>query len=491
MDGDLRLRRETETPPGSQCGLGDARPNRQGGLQGPAFYSALAFCALVVLAERIYIGQKLPLWLDESWTAMIATRPSWAALWREIWLDSNAPLHYVLTWFWPFKSADGLRLLSGACMLATGLLPLVYPSRLTFQQRAAWGALLFLWAPGQLFSVDARPYALLMLLSTAQTIAFIGLLDAPGRKRAAIWCGLGAATILTHYFAAFLGAAQGIAYLIVHRGRAIRTWPALVALLPAVGIAAWHLPRELVWASPGVSWYARMSAADGLTSLLAPLGPTLFTAGVAIAILGLCRLRPPDQPTSSPARISAVASVACLVVLIGAGMAFPFLVNRYLTPEIPGALLGVALLARHRIGCLTAAVCFLLSHNPVQTERGLHGRARYGVDLPSQALVAASPDLMVFASDWVGAKAADPQTMAAIGERTFREAGLNTRVKWVITGADPAGDLLSAADGRRPSIIWISSRGVWPEIEKFAPDWRCVRWSNTFACAPRRIFPPA
>ena len=81
------------------------------------------------------------------------------------------------------------------------------------QSRAAaiaWAALLFLWLPGAIFAAQVRPYALLFLAATAQTIAFARLIDQPTLRRAFAWTACASLTILTHYMGATLGLAQGL-----------------------------------------------------------------------------------------------------------------------------------------------------------------------------------------------------------------------------------------------------------------------------------------
>ena len=98
------------------------------------------------------------------------------------------------------RSDFALRLPSWIFMVAAAALPLAW--RIPGQSRAAaitWAALLFLWLPGAIFATQARPYALLFLVATAQTIAFARLIDEPSLRRAFVWTGSASLTILTHY----------------------------------------------------------------------------------------------------------------------------------------------------------------------------------------------------------------------------------------------------------------------------------------------------
>ncbi|NBU85209.1 MAG: hypothetical protein EBS21_11655, partial [Sphingomonadaceae bacterium] len=175
--------------------------SRQSGA--PLFSIAVAALIVATMALRLWASHGLPLWIDESWTAMIASQSSWGAFWREVWLDCNPPLYYALMALWTKifgLSAFALRLPSLLFVTAAALLPLIW--RVPGLSRAAtlcWAALILLWGPGFDLAADARGYGLLLLLSTAQALAFIRLMHSPDVRRAALWAGLGSLSGLTHY----------------------------------------------------------------------------------------------------------------------------------------------------------------------------------------------------------------------------------------------------------------------------------------------------
>ncbi len=105
------------------------------------------------------------------------------------------------------------------------------------------------WTPGLWFAHDARPYAMLLFLAMINTVSFIALLPAHQHKKRFNLAGIVAVLlVLTHYFAGFLVICQGCLYLLARRGRAVRTWPAALILIPLIGWMTFHAPRiERIW----------------------------------------------------------------------------------------------------------------------------------------------------------------------------------------------------------------------------------------------------
>lgn len=457
-----------------------------------ALYLVAAVGAVAVLAIRIRLIPGLPLWLDETWTAVIAGQPSWRAFWREVWLDANAPFYYLVMALWPGDGPFALRLPSLLFMIAVPLVAFLWKlPGLSREARLAWAALLFFWAPGLLLSADARSYALLLLVSVAQTVAYARLMEAPGLRRAAWWCGLAALAVLTHYFAAWPALVQGLFYLALHRGRAVRTWPALLALVP---LAAWgihHLPRLLIYAQPDVVWYERLSFSGALTVAAYAVGSGLLFALLLAAVLAACRLLRPEG--SGPgARWAALSGLAALALVTAVGMVQPFLVDRYLTPLVPGVLLGIVLLARAPAGYAAVAALYLAWIDPAAIRGTLERRAVFGLDRPTRYLLAARPDSLTYSLGYGGARVMDPATMSQIGGYFFERSGRRVEARMIVTGADALGELLGAARGARPAIILLYRAENRPDLGRLPADWQCLDQpgyrSGTLACAPRRLF---
>ncbi len=447
---------------------------------------------VAILALRIWLALDLPLWLDETWTAVIAGQPTWTAFWREVWLDANAPLYYLVMALWPGDGNFALRLPSLIFMCAVPLLAFAWRlPGLSREARLAWAALMFFWSPGLLLSSDARSYALLLLISVAQTIAYARLMDSPGLKRAALWCGFATLAIATHYFAAWLALVQGLLYLALHRWRAVRTWPALLLLAP---LAAWgihHLPRLLIYARPDVVWYESLSLPAALSAAASPFGAGPLFALLLAAILAACRLLD-AEPSGRGARWAAISGLATLALVVMVGMNQPFLVNRYLTPLAPSALLGVVLLARSPTGYAVVAAFYLVWINPTVLRNTLEKRAVFGLEAPSRFLLAARPDSLVYSLGYGGARVMDPGTMSQIGSYIFTRANQKVDARMIVTGPDALGELLAAARGPRPAIILLYRQENRPDLARLPSDWQCLNRtgyrSGTLACAPKRLF---
>jgi hypothetical protein len=460
-----------------------------------ALYAVAALGFAFILALRIWLMLDLPLWLDETWTAVIAGQPSWTAFWREVWLDANAPLYYVVMALWPGDSNFALRVPSLLFAIAAPLLILAWKAPgLTREARLAWAALIFFWSPGLLLSADARSYALLLLVSAAQAIAYIRLLEAPDRRRATLWCGLAALAVFTHYFAAWPALTQGLFYLALHRRRALRTWPALLVLAPLAAWGLYHLPRLLIYAQPGIAWYDRLSLPLAAQVASSTLGPSVAFALILGAILAACRLLRAEESGQS-ARWTAWSGLACLALLVAVGMSRPFLIDRYLVPLVPSLLLGVVLLARTPAGYAAVALWYLLAINPMAARATLETRSRFGLEMPSGYLLPARPDSLTYAIAYPGARVLDPGTMAQIGGHFFARAGRPLRARMLIKRENPTAELLAAATGERPAIILLYGFPDAPDLARIDPKWQCQDLrgyrTGTLACAPKRLFEEA
>lgn len=177
--------------------------------------SVIGLAALYTLVLRLIVAWGLPLWIDESWTAVLSSAHSFSDWRHQAWLDSNAPLYYFFIWLWPFESDFGLKLPSLLFLIGSAALAALWRTdSLTRDQRFFWGALIFLWAPGMSLFVDARYYGLLFLLSVAQTVAFLRLVERPSLARASLWTGLSTLAVLSHYYAAIPATAQGLLLLL-------------------------------------------------------------------------------------------------------------------------------------------------------------------------------------------------------------------------------------------------------------------------------------
>lgn len=455
---------------------------------------------VAVTAMRVWLAQDLPLWLDETWTAMITGQSSWSGFWREAWLDCNAPFYYLVMWAWEAVAGQSnlaLRLPSIAFVTAAGVLPLFWrPNAMSRQTALTWSALICLWWPGIAASLDARAYGLLLLISTAQAIAFAQVLERPDLRRAALWAALASLSILTHYYAIVVAAVQGL--MLLGLRRPWKTWPAALLFLPAFGWLAVHLPRLTDYAAADVAWYEPITIADIGRYVMYVIGPwwRWFTPAVA-AIVAIAALRSRPQP--SPLWAVAASGVVALTILLAIGTLQPSLTPRYVTPIAPLALLGLALAVRRSAMASLALiglflVCVL---TPQAHAQRLEQRAAYGYERQSDWLMKAKPDQVVFLWDHPASKVLDPESLAQIGGFFFQRSGLDVRTTALIVapGEDPNFRLQKAAEGKRPVFIWLfnterkSAARQHPPRAQPGYDCRLTRHGpmGVAACAPEGL----
>jgi hypothetical protein len=461
--------------------------------------------ALVVVAQRLWVAQGEPLWLDETWTAAIVSTPDWRSFWREAWLDVNAPAYYLVMRLWTSVfgvSNLALKLPGIMAVAAAAAVPLALRARgLSREACVAWAALLFFWWRVDFF-LDARCYGLLLAVSTLQCVLFARLLTTPSRRRALAWCATAALAILTQYYAILVFAAQGLVFLAVHRGRALRCWPAGLALLPAAGWIAWHAPRIAAYADPSLAWHPAVDAAQALSCA----GFTISPAGAAVvgaiglvlaagaAVPRLLR-RPERDEAPEPAAAlwwTAAAAAAAVVIALALGVWRESLTARYLIPATPSILLGIVLCARasrraHMAYLGLAAIYLAAAIHPAVAAAARPDRSVYGSQTASELLMRQGVGDVVFIWDHEAARIIDPESLRRVGSVFFRRQGYPATVTPLVVrpDSDVSRMALSAARGARPGIIWLFNRAgrtafalQAPQIAELDPRWTCRELSD-------------
>ncbi|HTK36675.1 MAG TPA: glycosyltransferase family 39 protein [Caulobacteraceae bacterium] len=442
-----------------------------------AVLAALAIAASSLL--RLVIAGRQPLWLDETWTGAIAAQTSLGAFWRQVYLDVNAPFYYLVMHLWQglFGLSDVSLRLPSALFGAAAPLAIAFAETPGLERaaRLTWAALLALWIPGLWLSGDARCYTLLILLCTLQTLAFARLLGRPDLRGAVLWCGVSALAVLTHYHAVIPTALEGLAYLALARGKAVRTWPAALLFLPAAAWMAFHAPRIAAFADPAIAWY-RLLRIDRLGRVAAyPIGTpdlalTLLAIGAVALVLGYAlrnrRPAPPRRPTL-PLWIAFGLALLGAAIVVGLGFLRPSFTDRYLVPFVPALLLGVALAtqALSRRLALTYAVVVAAAAGfvvPWAWTEMRSGWRYYNWEQASQDLMRGRPERLVFVWDHPASRILEPDQLEAVGGFFFRRAGQPVAVRSVTLAADvdPNPILAAAAKGPRTAIIWAYDRGV-------------------------------
>ena len=480
-----------------------ASPQRRGG--GWSLMAA-GLVALLALALELGFEARDPFWLDESWTGAIIAQPTWRAVGQQIYWDVNAPLYYLVIKLWSlvFGLSDAaLRapsiIFAAATPVAVVLAPCASLSRV---QRIGWAALLAFWFPTLCYAQEARCYALLMLVCTLQTLAYLRLMQAPDTPGAAVWAALAATAILTHYDAVYLGAAQGVLYVARWPRRALASWPAALAFVPAFGWMACHWPTIVRFARPDVAWYAPLRPAELplIGRYLADGGSVmpLWLAGAAVCALSLRLLPLPswgeEVGDSRPLGWTVAASALSAGLLVAVGFLRPSFTFRYLTPDAPGLLLGLVALARVLAGrrgaplsVATLVLIYLGVSGWMLADRLRMAPRRYNFERASQLLAGTHPSRLVFLWDHPVDPVLHREQLAALGGFFLHRMGQDVPVDPVVLkpGEDPNTRLLDEAAPSGSAILWLYDRNVHgtaaisrpPQITRRDPAWRC--WRST------------
>ena len=308
--------------------------------------------ALALAAARAaFSGWDTPIWLDETYTATIATQASFKQLIDWCLHELSGPVYYTLMWLWVKAfgaNAVSLRLPSLIFVMATPLLILWkgHPSR---DMRMIWAVLIALWLPAVTFASQARPYALVMLLGTAQAILFYRLIAQGGRGRALAWSLVSALLVLTHYYTLPVTAFQGLIYLAMRPRDLKRTWPAALVFVP---VALWmtaHLPFVLSYMKPGVVWFETLSVSESWTIPIILMGGNLVIGLLFVVMMPMLARQVAHgiagrscAPYSAADLATTSASILAVLLLVVIGFFKPVFLLRYLVPCIPGLLFGVA-----------------------------------------------------------------------------------------------------------------------------------------------------
>lgn len=343
---------------------------------------------------------------DEAYTAGVVLPGSFGHMLSLLpKTESSPPLHYLLEWVWtrPFgRSEVSVRFISA--LAGTAVVPVVYAAarRLGSSRAGLVAAALVAVNPFLLwYSQEARAYGLLTLLGALSFLAFVAALQDPSPRRLALWAGVCALALWTHYFAVFLVAAEAAWLLWCSDAR--RRVALAVAAVAAAGLAV--LPLALDQADGRTDWITGQGLATRVGAVVSkfllgevdPVGNAVL-ALVAAAAAGLalwCALRLRDRSRLAVAAGVAAAGVALPLALEPAGL--HYLIARNVIAALPVAAVAAGLaLSRERAGiagavllsafCLALVVAGALDHRLQRPDYGSAARALVPVQ-PGQAVV--------------------------------------------------------------------------------------------------------
>ena len=265
-----------------------AQTSRSGWLERNATPVALTLFALNLALVLPRVGAQ-SIWFDEAVTLSNAQQPFDVA--RYMAADATPPLYPLLVHLWmrvfgvTIENARALSVLASAASVVL----LFELGRRFFNARAGlFAALLLSCSRCQLFfAVEARPYAVVMLLCIASFYVLLALLEQPTRTRVVLLGLLDAALLYTHYVTVFALLAQGVAALLVLR-RSRATFLAFVASQAIAGVLV--LPLALyvatLWPLPMAGWLAKPTWRSFPVELAELVGSDLLLALESILVLG-------------------------------------------------------------------------------------------------------------------------------------------------------------------------------------------------------------
>jgi hypothetical protein len=464
-------------------------------------FTAVVVAALALGIFRRLLGLDAPLWLDEAFTGAIAIQPSFSGLIEDCLRDVPGPVYYWIIWAWEKVFGAGNISLRAPSLLFGVAAPILimlkgHPDRFT---RLMWAAFAALWIPGFSYATEARAYALLFLLGSAQIILFMRMMSAPTLRNAAVWSGLSALFLLTHYHSGLVTGLQGLAYLLLKRREAFRTWPAALLFAPAAAWMAFHLPLVLRFSTPEVAWQNLLGLTDIIAFPSNVIGTPRFAATIlaviAAATLWEACLRLRDRSLPPVGRVEALAvgaSVLAVAIVFGMGFLRPNFTFRYLISFMPGVLLGAAIWTRvmaRRFQPLPWFVLGGLLLSVVWEAKSRAGSSDWRSELSwEQAatdLAERGVNRLIFVWDNPTTAIIAPSLMARVGSFFFDRAGLEIPAKSmtlpVKQGVDPNAALAAAADRPGDAVIWIfdlnvrrtAALGYPPALEKLDPSFAC------------------
>jgi len=473
---------------------------------------ALVAVSLLLRTQHMGVGY----WIDEGLSVGIADR-SLLSIPGVLRQDGSPPLYYMVLGLW-------IGLVGSSGEPATHALSLVFSvatipaafvaARVTLGARAGWiAAALAAFNPFLTqYAQETRMYALVVLLSTIATGAFLAALVYRRRAALPLLVVALAALLYTHNWGLFFVAALGTAWLglvLAERSgarRALLRDGALAFGAVLVLYAPWVPTLLFQAANTGAPWSDRPGLDDLSTApagLLGAVGQVaLLLAGGAglAAVLGRRRL---DAEARAALALIAV-SVLTIVFAWGASQASPAWAFRYLAVALPPLLLLCALgLSRAgRLGLAGLALVLLMwSGSTGRTEKSnvravaedLAPAVRSG-DLvistqPEQIPVLAHylPDGLRFATLW--------GPVEDLGVTDWRD-GVER-----LEATSPSRNLAPLLNALEPGRRLVLVQPTIYDLDRWSAPWtslvrvRSEEWSRALAQDPRyrvsAIYPPS
>lgn len=321
-------------------------------------WAVLLPMAMAALLGLIGLGDK-SFWLDEAFSANIIRLPTADMLVYMFHNEQQASPYYLALQAWSVLGHDEatLRLLSVVFGVIAVLATYAVGRRFGVGLPAA---MLLAVAPFFIrYEQEARVYTLLLAWSAICTLAYMRLIDRPGRWRAAVYIFAAAALIYIHPLSAWILVAHAIVTVlfapIVWRRRLLALYvPVVITSIPMVRFLAINHSRA--------SWIPPATIESVVRTLVALAGGAALTVAVALVIalalgrelpalrlpaLRLSALRLAALRLAAP-RLSAPTLLVLWLALPLGGILFmslvtqPLWVDRYLIGVVPALVIVIA-----------------------------------------------------------------------------------------------------------------------------------------------------
>ncbi len=303
-------------------------------------------------------------WLDELVTASLLDRGLGDVLHEIPRTEATPYVYYVVAWAWSsvFGLGEvGLRSLSA--LAGTATIPVAYGAGVVLASRRAGLVAAGLVATSPFlvwYSQEARSYALFALLGATSVLAFGHALR--GDRRWLVgWCVASALTIATHYFGAFLVAAEVVWLLLRLRPRR----PVVLASLVPLATLLAHVPvlldqRGNGEAVAGSSLASRVAGIPknlvvGYSFPLEAAGSVLAACLVLLGLFLVLRLAPRVRRGALVAGSLAAAVVLVPIALAAVGRDYVIARNT-IVAVVPAAVSVGAGFASRRLGVAAAVL---------------------------------------------------------------------------------------------------------------------------------------
>jgi uncharacterized membrane protein len=406
------------------------------------FLSAVAGAILVLVALRVALFWVKPFWLDETYTGASVYFESLSSLFSN-WIkpDVHPPLYPMLLLFWSkIFGASDFALRVPSLIFGAGAIGVPYFGLrdIIGRQAAAIAALVLAVAPNAIvYSVEARPYGLVLLLAALATVFAIRY--ALTRRQNAIVAFTLVAVLLslTHYFGLLLCCGLYL-WLILRDWRNARAlvFPCLFFAVALIPWLAYHLP-SLLSKGGGNFWIPRHSLTGDIYISLTgawgeDLSPNAFVFELIVPIVAALVMRRREVSRSRLAAEMLALTLIELTVVVVVSHSSPLTVSRYFivfTPiaaVIAGILVGQVSLSL----CLTYALALPFVVTLPWADSYLRSNMSQTIawEKPAQLLMKQQAATLVFLlDDPLNVHCSDYQ-LRRLGEFFFRRAGSNIKV---------------------------------------------------------------